>query len=78
VHLIVRFKGSPNLELLPDNITAALRHPDRICEIDLDVTSLIAVPIVEAIQEPFQALRSIRITVKVSKMLRGHGPGHHY
>jgi hypothetical protein len=64
VPLIVRFKASPKLESLPDNITAALHHPDRICEIDLDVTSPMAGPIVEAIQEPFQVLKSIRITVE--------------
>jgi hypothetical protein len=64
VPLIVRFKGNPKSNSLPDNITAALHHPDRICEIDLSVTSAIAGSIAEVIQEPLQALKSIRITVK--------------
>ena len=64
VPLIVRFKGSTTSGSLPDNITAALRHPGRIREIDLAVTNPMAGPIVESIQESFQVLKSIRITVK--------------
>lgn len=58
--LIVRFKSSPRpnqkssaaLLVLPDNIAAALRHWDRICEIDLGVSRASAGPIVEVIHEP--------------------------
>ncbi|KAN0123096.1 hypothetical protein V8E52_003049 [Russula decolorans] len=68
VPLIVRFKASPRndeLILLPDNIAAALRHWDRICEIDLDVTRALAGSIVEVIHEsPLQALKSLRVTVE--------------
>ena len=71
VRLIVRFKSSPRRPnqgsalpaLVPDNIAAALRHWDRICELDLGVTRASAGPIVEVIHEPLQALRSIRVTV---------------
>ena len=70
VPLIVRFKASTSpprndqsLLLLPDNIAAALRCWDRICEIDLGVTRSMAGSIVEVIhQEPLQALKSIRVT----------------
>jgi hypothetical protein len=41
----------------------ALRHPHRLCEIDLHVTSSLTGSIVKAIQGPCQALESIRITV---------------
>jgi hypothetical protein len=63
--LIVRFKGHPESHSLPNNIAAALRHPDRLCELDLDVTGPIARSIVdESMQQPFQALKCIRITAK--------------
>jgi hypothetical protein len=62
--LIVRFKGHPESHSLPNNIAAALRHPDRLCELDLDVTGPIARSIVdESMQKPFQALKCVRITV---------------
>jgi hypothetical protein len=66
VPLIVRFKSSPrNQSSLPDNIAAALRHWDRICEIDLDVARPLAGPIIDVIHEPpFQALKCIRVTVE--------------
>ncbi len=65
IPLIVRFKAaSPSLLALPDNIAVALRHGDRICEIDLGVTSSTARSIVEVIQKPLQALKCIRITIK--------------
>ena len=41
----------------------ALRHPDRLCKIDLNVTSSMTGLIVEAIQKPCQVLEDIRITV---------------
>jgi hypothetical protein len=68
VPLIVRFKtSSPRNQssLLPDNIAAALRHWDRICEIDLGLTRPLAGSIVEVIHEsPLQALKSLRVTVE--------------
>ena len=42
----------------------ALHHPDRLCEIDLHVTSSMFIPIVEVTQKPCHALESIRITVE--------------
>jgi hypothetical protein len=63
--LIVRFKGHLESHSVPNNIAAALQHPDRLCELDLDVTGPIARSIVdESMQKPFQALKCIRITVK--------------
>ena len=62
--LFVRLKG-PKSKSLPNNITIALRHPDRVCEIDLVLPSSLMGPIVEVVQEPFQALECIRITVAV-------------
>jgi hypothetical protein len=41
----------------------ALRHPDRLCEINLNVTSPLTGPIVEMVPKPCQALELIRITV---------------
>jgi hypothetical protein len=62
--LVVQFEGCPKAKSLSANITVALRHPDRVCEIDLVLTSSITGSIAEAIQEPFQALNRIRITVE--------------
>jgi hypothetical protein len=62
--LVVNFKDFQKSDLLPRNIVVALRHPDRLCKIDLQVTSSMAGSIVEAIQRPCQALESICITVK--------------
>ena len=42
----------------------ALRRPDRLCEIDLHVTSSMLAPIVDVTQKQSQALESIRITVE--------------
>jgi hypothetical protein len=42
----------------------ALRRPDRLCEIDLNVTGSMTRSIIEAIQKPCQVLECIRITVK--------------
>jgi hypothetical protein len=61
--LLIRYKG-PKSKSLPKNIIAALRRPDRVYEIDLTLPSSLIGSIVEAIQEPFQALECIRITVK--------------
>jgi hypothetical protein len=62
--LIVRFKGGPKSKSLPENIAIALRHPDRVREIDLGLTSTTVGPIVDAIKEPFRELECIRITIK--------------
>jgi hypothetical protein len=43
---------------------AALRHPDRLCEIDLHVTSSMLASIVEVAQSLRHPLESIRITVE--------------
>ena len=43
----------------------ALRRPDRLCEIDLHVTSSMLAPIIEVTQKPCKALESIRVTVEV-------------
>ena len=48
---------------MPRNVLDALRHPDRLCNIDLNVTSSMIGSIVEAIQKPCQVLEGIRITV---------------
>ena len=42
----------------------ALRRPDRLCEIDLHVTSSMLAPIVEVTQKRCRALEIIRITVE--------------
>ncbi|KAH9991028.1 hypothetical protein BJV77DRAFT_560787 [Russula vinacea] len=62
--LVVRIDASRKSKHLPRNVVVALRRPDRLCEIHLDVTSSVTRPIVEAIQKPFRALESIRITVR--------------
>ena len=62
--LVVRYKG-PESKSLPYNIMVALRRTDRVCAIDLVLTSsVIGRLIVGAIQEPFHALERIRITVE--------------
>ena len=62
--LVVRIDASRKSKHLPRNVVVALHRPDRLCEIYLDVTSSMTRPIVEAIQKPFRALESIRITVR--------------
>ena len=42
----------------------ALRRPDRLCEIDLHVTSSMLAPVVEVTQKPCRALEIIRVTVE--------------
>lgn len=61
--LVVRYKG-PKSKSLPKNIIVALRHPDRVCEVDLVLPSSLIGSIVPVIQEPFPALECVRITVK--------------
>ena len=62
--LVVRIDASRKSKHMPRNVVVALRRPDRLCDINLDVTSSMAGPIVEVIQKPFRALESIRITVR--------------
>ena len=63
--LVVRFDSDarPKSNHLPRNVEVALRHPDRLCEIDLDLTNSMTGSIVEVIQKPCPALESIRIRV---------------
>ena len=49
---------------IPKNVMVALRHPDRLCKINLHVTSSMVASIVEVTQKPCQALESVRITVE--------------
>ena len=62
--LIVRFKGSPKTKSLPENIVTALRHPDRVREIELGLTSTTVGSIVDSMKKPFQTLECIRIEIK--------------
>ena len=39
--LLLRFKGNARSKSLPNNVMIALRHSDRVCEIDLSLTSSI-------------------------------------
>lgn len=66
--IVVRYNG-PKSKTMPDNIIAALRRRDRVCEIDLVLQSTLMVSIVKLIQEPFQALECIRLTVKTALSL---------
>ena len=61
--VVVRYKN-PEPSSFSRNITAALDHPDRVCEIDLDVTSLTFGSIFESIQEPFPSLE--RLTIEIN------------
>jgi hypothetical protein len=61
--LIIQYKKEKS-ESLPKNIVVALRRTDRICEIDLVLSSSLIGSIVEVIREPFQALERIRVTFK--------------
>jgi len=56
------FQGKARSNFLPDNVMIALRHPDRVCEIDLSLTSSIIGLIAELVQMPFLALKYIRMT----------------
>jgi hypothetical protein len=51
---------------MPRNIVVALRHPDRLLEIDLHVTSSMNGPVIEMMQKPCQELESIRVGVQDS------------
>jgi hypothetical protein len=61
--LVISYGWRRRLKHIPRNVIAALRHPDRLCKIDLTVTSSMTRRIVKAIQKPCQVLEGIRITV---------------
>ena len=63
--LVAKFNASPKSKDIPGNVMVALRHPNRLCEIDLHVTSSLLTSIVEVTQKPYQALQRVRITVEV-------------
>ena len=62
--LVAKFHVGPIPKPIPRNVRVALRRPDRLCEIDLHVTSSMLASIVEVIQKPCRALEGIRITVE--------------
>ena len=60
--IVVRYKGSWKPKPLPSNIVAAFRHPDRLCDIDIGVTSPVLESIVDAMQWPLPLLERVCIT----------------
>ena len=79
--LVVGFKGSRKSKSLPKNIVIALRHANRICRIDLGVTTRTSQSIADMIQVPFPALECIRVESKdaaepvvISGFLGGSAP----
>ena len=69
---------TPNDE---DNVIAALEHPDRVSEVNLDITGLQLRKIAMAMQKPFSALRRVEILsldvnapVLPAKFLGGSAP----
>ncbi|KAI0245665.1 hypothetical protein BJV78DRAFT_275392 [Lactifluus subvellereus] len=61
--IVIRYDEGRNPRLKAvNNIIVALRHQDRVREIDLDVTNSALGSMVEVIQDPFPALE--RITIK--------------
>jgi hypothetical protein len=62
--LAVSFKATRESTLIPRHITTALRHLDRICQVELYVTSSMTILLAEMIQKPCHALESISITVE--------------
>ncbi|KAH9991017.1 hypothetical protein BJV77DRAFT_560521 [Russula vinacea] len=61
--LVISYGWRRRLKHIPRNVIDALRHPDRLCKIDLNVTSSMTGPIVKAIQKPCQVLEDIHITI---------------
>lgn len=61
--LVVRFDANLITNFLSRNIMVAFRHPDRICEINLRLSSSMAGPIIKMIQKPCRVLEVIRVTV---------------
>ena len=64
VPLVAKFNAGRKSKRIPKNVMDALRHPDRLCEIDLSVTISMLPSVVEVTQKPCRALEVIRITVK--------------
>ena len=62
--LVVRYGTGSETKHMPRHVLVALRHPDRLCEIDLDVTSSMTKLMVETIQKPCKILECIRINVQ--------------
>ena len=62
--LVAKFNAGQKSKHIPRNVMVALRRPERLCEIDLHVTSSMLASIVKATQKPCQAMESIRITVE--------------
>ena len=60
--LVVRHNGQTP-KSPPNNVIVSLRRPDRVREIDLNLPNSLMGSIVEVMQEPFESLESIRITV---------------
>lgn len=62
--LVIKFDGIRKLKPMPRNILVALRCSDRICDINLSVTSPMTGSIVELIQKPCPVLEKIRLIIK--------------
>jgi len=62
--LVLRFQGNERSKRLPDNVMIALRHPDRVREINLSLTSPVIGTIAELVQVPFLTLKSIQMASK--------------
>lgn len=62
--LVLRYRGNARSKFLPNNVMIALRHPDRVCEINFILTSSIIGSIAKVVQVPFVALKSIQMTSK--------------
>ena len=58
--IIVQQYG-PTSKCGEDNIIAALLHSDRVCEIDLDIPSLLLKNIFSAMQKTFMALKGLQL-----------------
>jgi hypothetical protein len=59
--IVVRYKGSRKPKSLPSNIVAAFRHPDRICDIDIGVTSSVLDSVVGAMRQPLPLRERVRM-----------------
>ena len=62
--LVAKFNMGRKSKRIPKNVMRALCLPERLCEIDLHVTSSMLASIVQVTQKPCQALKSIRITIE--------------
>ena len=62
--LVVTYRTRRGSKQMPKHVLVALRHPDRLCEIDLDVMSSATRLMVETIQKPCKILERIRINVQ--------------